>query len=163
MRTWILRTISVIAVYSAGCSPDSPGALHHPQLKEINFQKNEVHMVCISEPVIVEIFADSLDYDRFEEANAKQEYYNLVDFQGYYYHKVKPVTDLSEIRSVPFDNANPVCFEINNGTRFSVNTASLPYKQGVLLFDGKSQPVFWQGDRSGELESFIQSFFGVQH
>ena len=53
----------------------------------------------ISNPTIIEIFVDISDYDDDERENDKQEYYNLSDFQGYYWH-ITPLIDSLKINRI---------------------------------------------------------------
>jgi hypothetical protein len=118
----------------------------------------------ISKPTIVKIFANDLDYNKYEKLNAKQEYYNLSDFQGYFGSEIKPIVEELKIDVIKLEiTNNDLVFETENKKRYKVDRSQIQTKQGLILFNGKSKPIFWKGNEAGHLDTFVKEFFGHEN
>lgn len=95
-----------------------------------------------------------------KEKTQKKEYYNLTDFQGYYSEIVTPIVDSLEIKRSRLDGKDTrLNFKTKNGDVYILDSRKIQSKQGLILFNGKSEPIFWKGDKSGELNTFIKDYF----
>lgn len=163
MRKGIILFFGVLLLIF-GCTNSSKKKFESDQIAEFNFEipigKNSDHTKNIRKPTVIEIFSNDLDYNYYESKNAKQEYYNLTDFQGYYSEIIKPIIDSLKIeRSSLSSKDGQYNFKTNNGENYLLDIGKIQSKQGLILFNGKSKPIFWKGDKSGELDAFIKDYF----
>ncbi len=153
------------SLFLIGCNQKANEILYPSQIIELNQNKtNQLRQYKIREinfPTIATIFANDLDYDKYEKAHAKEEYYNLTDFQGYFTQFIVPFINEKKIQVVDIVNRDTVLsFKIDNGDVFYFELKTLNYKQGLVLYNGKNKPVFWNGKNSeGQLIEFAKSYF----
>jgi len=73
---------------------------------------------------------------------------------------VEPVLDNLNIVRMSLENKErKLRFRTKRGELYQVDINRIPYKQGVILFNAKSKPVFWKGDVSANLEFFVSDYF----
>jgi hypothetical protein len=147
-----------------GCTNKSENKNQSDRLAEIIFENPAATFsdqpLVIDNPAIVEILANDLDYNKYERENAMQEYYNLTDFQGYYSEIVIPIIDSLKITRISLqEKVTRLNFKNKSGNSYIIDKNKLQSKQGLILFKGE-KPIFWKGDRSGELGEFIKEYFG---
>lgn len=115
--------------------------------------------ILVKDNCILELFVNDLDMEAYESRKARQEYYYLSDFQAYYSQVVAPVVDSMSIKTIRLPDKNVLLeFVDEQGRKRFVDVKNLQYRQGVFLFN-KHQLVFWKGDKSGELDAFVRSYF----
>lgn len=149
---------------SFSCNDTIENKKHSEQIGKVNFEKlideESGQTKNIEGSIVIEIMANDLNYNKYELENAKQDYYKLTDFQGYYSEIVTPIIDSLQIqRSRLCIIDTQLNFRNKNGTIYTVDIKKIQSKQGLILFNGKSEPVFWKGDNSGELGPFVMEFF----
>jgi hypothetical protein len=152
-----------ILLFGIGCTIAKEKS-ESDQIIEINFENSSEtysgQTINIGSSTVIEIFANDLEYNEYERENAKQEYYNLTDFQGYYSEIVTPIVDSLNIARIRLaDQGTRLNFKTKNGDTHIVDIRKIQSKQGLILFNGKSEPVFWKGDKSSELDIFVHNYF----
>lgn len=144
MRIGIAKYLGVFLL-GLSCTDNFTEKGKSDQIVEINFENtydtSSFQTKSIEAPEVVEIFANDLDYDKYERENSKQEYYNLVDFQGYYSEIVVPILDSLEISRSKIDSKDMrLIFKAENGDIYIVDSRKIQSKQGLILFNGKLEP-----------------------
>ena len=163
MRKGEIMFLGVLLIV-IGCTNTPQKKIESDQVVEISFENtNETYTdqtKDIDRPAVVEIFANDLDYNKYEQENAKQEYYNLSDFQGYYAAIITPIIDSLKIERRRLDGRDTrMNFKTKNRDIYIVDSRKIQSKQGLILFNGKSEPIFWKGDKNGELDAFVKEYF----
>ena len=147
-----------------GCTNTSKEKSKSDQIVEINFENTKEsysgQTKNIDGSTVIEIFTNDLDYNEYERESAKQEYYNLTDFQGYYSEIVGPIVDSLKIKRIKLgEHDTRLNFKTKNGDVYIVDIRKIQSKQGLILFNRKNEPIFWKGDKSSELDAFVQDYF----
>ncbi len=147
-----------------GCNDVKKQKAISRHLIELQFEKIKVtdslNKKTLNKPTVVAIFATDLDYDKYEKENAKQEYYNLVDFQGYYSSMIIPVLDSMKLENFSLPNKKfELTFNTQTGGVFILDTRKIKQKQGIILFNRRDKPVFWNGNDNEELDFYISEYF----
>lgn len=165
-KTVILKIPSafIVALFlGLNCTDSSKQEFVSDHLIKLEFENIEArseYTTSINKPVVIELFANDLDYNKYESENAKQEYYDLVDFQGYYIEIISPILDSMEIERISLAQKDlQLNFSIIKGASFIVDLHKITAKQGLILFNGKTEPVFWNGNDNGELDSFLKEYY----
>jgi hypothetical protein len=152
-----------VLILGLGCTNKTGDKHQSVHLAEIIFEDPTMtssnQTMFIDKPVIVEFIVNDLDYNKYERENAKQEYYKLTDFQGYYSEIVIPIIDSLKVNRITLqEKDNRLNFKNEQGDSYIVDINKIKFKQGLILFNGQ-KPIFWNGQTSGELDEFIKEYF----
>lgn len=107
----------------------------------------------IEAPCVVELFPNPEEPRLIAD---RQEYYNLNEFEGYYSEMVKRELKIKHIRITNKDTI--LYFRNQHNDRYIIDVSRIRAKQGLLFFNGP-KPVFWKGDKAGELQEFVKEYY----
>ncbi|HCS19252.1 MAG TPA: hypothetical protein DIW47_01610 [Bacteroidetes bacterium] len=111
--------------------------------------------------VIITNFIDSIaiKYDHYERKNDKQLYYDLSDFQGYCGLTIYQFDPETKIKRENINLLKDQLVFVTGTDSFPVERTQLPSEQGLILFNGVDEPVYWKGNQPGGLDTFLLSYF----
>lgn len=158
-----MRNVLMVLLFTAACNNPVAKQPLPTQCVVVKFEEGLDTVsrtdVQVKDNFIIELFVNDLDMEAYERRKARQEYYYLSDFQAYYSQVVAPVIDSMTIKTIRLPYKNILLeFVDEQGRKRFVDVVNLPYRQGVFLYN-KHQLVFWKGNKSGELDAFVRSYF----
>jgi hypothetical protein len=159
---WMVYSVFfAFMLFVSGCREVSkPTYSSHLISLKFESEIQDSQRIFIQERVIIKMFVNEFDDDLMESQNRKQEYYNLTDFQGYFSQVVEPVIDSMGVSAYSLSQfKGTIVFTGLQGKKYMVKTNTLPCSQGLIIFNGHQEPVFWKGDESGDLEDFLRYYF----
>lgn len=102
-------------------------------------------------------------YENYERTDQKNRYHELMDFGGYCGLVLHQFDREGKIQRVEISNMKEQLMFITPQDSILIDKDKIPGEQGLILFNGMERPVYWQGNKTGGLDTFLVKFMAVSH